>query len=98
MMWLKCIFEVGIYIGYFVFCFVEGFVDDGKLIIIDVNIQLEDFVCGYFDQVNLVEKIDFCVGDVVVIILELEEEFDLVFIDVDKCFYFVYYEMIILKM
>lgn len=92
------ILEIGTYTGYSALCLAEGLSENGKLITIDVNAQLEDFVRDYFDRSALSSRIDFRIGDAAVIIPELGEQFDLVFIDADKRSYPGYYEMVLPKM
>lgn len=91
------ILEIGTFTGYSAVCLAEGLVDDGKLITIDVNEELKDRVCRYFERAGLSEKIDYRVGDAMAIIPSLDDTFDLVFIDADKENYHRYFELIIGK-
>ena len=53
------ILEIGTYTGYSALCMAEGLTENGKLITIDVNAQLEDFVRGYLAESPLNGKIDY---------------------------------------
>lgn len=90
----KRILEIGTYTGYSALCFAEGLVENGKLITIDVNPQLEDFVRSYIDEAEMSDKIDFRIGNALEIIPTLDEEFDIVFIDADKLNYINYYNLV----
>ncbi len=89
------ILEIGTYTGYSALCMAEGLVPDGKLITIDINEELEDSVRKYFAESGYNDRIDFRVGNAVTIIPELQEKFDLVFIDADKENYSRYYDLVI---
>lgn len=89
------VLEIGTYTGYSALCFVEGLPDDGRIITIDINEELEDRVREYFKPWQ--EKIDYRIGNALDIIPTLKETFDLVFIDADKRNYNNYYDMVIDK-
>lgn len=88
------ILEIGTYTGYSALCLAEGLKENGKLITIDVNAQLEDFVREYFDGSPYANQIDYRIADATQLIPQLEELFDLVFIDADKQNYINYYHLV----
>lgn len=88
------ILEIGTYTGYSALCLAEGLTANGKLITIDVNAQLEDFVRDYFAQSDFDAQIDYRIGDAMQLLPTLTEQFDLVFIDADKQNYINYYHLI----
>ena len=88
------ILEIGTYTGYSALCLAEGLTEKGKLITIDINEELEEIVSGYFSKSEFGEKIDFRMGEAAVVIKELDEVFDLVFIDADKDNYLNYYNLV----
>jgi len=90
----KRILEIGTYTGYSALCMAEGLADDGKIITIDINEELEARVRGYFAKAGVHKKIDYRIGDAATIIPSLREEFDLVFIDADKENYARYYDLV----
>ena len=87
------ILEVGTYTGYSAICMAEGLAEEGILITIDINEELEDMVKSYFREANLGQKIDYKIGNALDIIPNLDETFDLVFIDADKINYSNYYNL-----
>jgi caffeoyl-CoA O-methyltransferase len=91
------ILEIGTYTGYSALCLAEGLADDGKLITLDVNEELEDMVRSFFSASPYSSKIDFRLGDARRIIPELAGPFDLVFIDADKENYGMYYDLVLDK-
>lgn len=91
------ILEIGTYTGYSALCLAEGLTATGKLITIDVNAQLEDFVRSYFEQSTFNNQIDYRIANAMELIPTLEEQFDIVFIDADKQNYINYYNMVIDK-
>lgn len=88
------ILEIGTYTGYSALCMAEGLTENGKLITIDVNPQLEQFVRGFFNDSAYADKIDFRIADAMELIPQLEETFDMVFIDADKHNYPNYYNLV----
>lgn len=94
MMRPRRILEIGTYTGYSALCLAEGLVDDGKIITIDVNEELETFTRGFFKESPYSDKIDYRIGDAAEIIPTLDEVFDLVFIDADKMNYSKYYHLV----
>lgn len=88
------ILEIGTYTGYSALCLAEGLTDNGKLITIDVNEELEIRVRGYFNSSELSGKITFLVGDAIQLIPTINEKWDIVFIDADKLNYLNYYQLV----
>jgi predicted O-methyltransferase YrrM len=93
----KRILEIGTFTGYSAICMAEGLQENGSLITIDKNEELEDLVKKYFQEAGLADKINFLIGDALEIIPKLEAYFDLVFIDADKLNYQNYFNLIIDK-
>lgn len=90
----KRILEIGTYTGYSALCLAEGLHGEGKLTTIDVNAELNAFVKSFVDQSQYSQQIELIVGDAMQLIPELDEEFDLVFIDADKKNYLNYYQLV----
>ena len=91
------ILEIGTFTGYSAVCLAEGLHPEGKLVTIDINEELEDPVRRYFHEAGLMHKIDYRIGNALAILPDLQEVFDLVFIDGDKENYRRYFSMIIDK-
>ena len=93
----ECVLEIGTYTGYSALCLAEGLKENGKLITIDVNEELESRVRNYFKNSDFKEQIDYRIGDAMKIIPELSKQFDIVFIDADKMNYINYYNLVFSK-
>src|SRR5688500_11473843 len=91
----RVILEIGTYTGYSAICMAEGLQENGKLITIDINEELYDRVSSYFREVELVATIDYSIGNATQFIPEIDERFDLVFIDADKENYSRYFDLVI---
>lgn len=89
------ILEIGTYTGYSALCLAEGLKEDGLLITIDINEELEDRVRSYFSESSFDQKIEYLVGNALKIIPELTYTWDMVFIDADKTNYLAYFNMVI---
>lgn len=91
----KRILEIGTYTGYSAMCWAEGLTDDGKIITIDNNAELEKMCRHYFARSPYNDKIDFRIADAMKLIPTLNEKWDIVFIDADKNNYPNYFDMVI---
>jgi predicted O-methyltransferase YrrM len=90
----KRILEIGTFTGYATLCLAEGLANDGKIITLDINEELEDRVRGYFSESDFNQQIDYKIGNALETIPPLDEVFDIVFIDADKKNNGTYYDMI----
>lgn len=91
------ILEIGTYTGYSALCLAEGLQNDGKIITIDVNPELETIIRKYLEKAGFQEKVDFRIGNALEIIPDLSEQFDMVFIDADKENYLNYFHLVLPK-
>lgn len=93
----QTILEIGTYTGYSAICLCEGLRHGGKLITIERNEELEDKLHTYFRDAGLEKVVDLRIGDALKILPDLNDRFDLVFIDADKENYSRYYDLVIDK-
>lgn len=87
------ILEVGTFTGYSAICLSEGLSADGILHTIELNDENESKITEYFRKSGVEEKIKLHFGDAIDIIPQLDEIFDLVFLDADKENYLNYYHL-----
>ena len=92
------ILEVGTFTGYASLCLAEGLSKDGILHTIDINAELEDMVRSSFSKSDLGSQIIYHIGNALEIIPNLDEVFDLIFIDADKKNNETYYNLTINKL
>lgn len=93
----KRVLEIGTFTGYTAICLAQGLTDDGLVHTIEVNDELAWIIQKYVTLAGLEHKIRLHIGDAAVIIPNLEETFDLVFIDAGKLDYALHYELAIAK-
>ena len=91
------VLEIGTYTGYSALSVVGGLAEEGKLITLDINEELEDMVRGFFEKSGFGESIDYRIGNAIELIPQIEGPFDLVFIDADKINYYNYFKLVIEK-
>ncbi|WP_266363675.1 O-methyltransferase [Tellurirhabdus rosea] len=97
MMRPRRVLEIGTYTGYSALCLAEGLAEDGRLITLDNNEELEDFARSHWAQSPVGDRIDFRLGHAPDLIPALDEVFDLVFIDADKKNYSLYFDLVLDK-
>lgn len=93
----KSILEIGTYTGYSAIAMAEGLPENGKLITIDINLELEKMIDNFISTAKLKDKIVQLTGSALEIIPTLTQRFDLVFIDADKRNYKNYLDLVIDK-
>ena len=94
----KRILELGTFTGYSALCMAEGLAEDGRLVTIEHNDELEEAIRHNLHLSPLCEKIELRIGDASERMKELlneglKESFELVFIDADKREYCAYLEL-----
>ena len=94
----KNILEIGTYTGYSALCLAEGLTKDGKLHTIDVNEEYTEIANRYFQRSLFSKNIIQHHGEAVNIIKNINQNFQLAFIDADKQNYSTYYNLIIDKL
>ena len=94
----KNILEIGTFTGYSALCLAEGLQKQGKLTTIEYDKELKDIVKKYISKSPYENQIEAIFGDALTVVPELNQTFDLVFIDAHKPDYLNYYNMLIPKM
>ena len=92
------IIEVGTYTGYSALCMAEGLKENGKIHTLDINEEYTSVAKKYFDKSNYKENIIQHIGNAADVIPQLNDKFQLAFLDADKENYSNYFDLIINKM
>ena len=94
----KRILELGTFTGYSALCLAEGLADDGRLITIEHNDELEDTIRRNLSRSPLGNKIELIIGDAKEILNHKSQitnhKYELVFVDADKREYCAYLELV----
>lgn len=88
------ILEIGTYTGYGTLCLSEGLIEGGKIFTIDRNEELLKIQNKYFEESGKRDKIIQLTGNAKEILNDLNETYDLVFIDADKENYIEYFNQV----
>ena len=91
------ILEIGTYTGYSALCLAKGLSDNGLLYTIEINEEFKQFAAEFFEEAGMSDKIIHHIGDAEDIVPQLDEMFDLVFIDADKRKYLTHYNLVFPK-
>ena len=94
----KKVLEIGTYTGYSALCIYEGLDEKGVIHTIDKNEELVEIQKKYFKKTGDVKKFIQHTGIALDIIPEINETFDLIFLDADKENYINYFNCIINKL
>lgn len=90
----KTILEIGTFTGYSAICLSKGLQKGGKLITIEIDDELKSIASTYFQKAGIQDYVIQKIGSAIKIIPELDDTFDLVFIDADKREYSQYYDLV----
>jgi caffeoyl-CoA O-methyltransferase len=93
----KRILEIGTFTGYSALCLAKGLADDGVLHTIELREEDAATAQGYFDRSFYKEKLIIHIGEAMNIIDEIDEMWDLVFLDADKENYINYFNRVLPK-
>ena len=88
------ILEIGTYTGYSTICLAEGLSKNGKIDTIDKNEELIKIQNKYFEKSGFRNKIIQHTGNALDILKNLNEKYDIVFIDADKENYINYFNQV----
>jgi caffeoyl-CoA O-methyltransferase len=88
------ILEIGTYTGYGTLCLSEGLKKGGKIFTIDRNEELLKIQNKYFEESGKRDKIIQLTGNAKEILNDLNQTYDLVFIDADKENYIEYFNQV----
>ncbi len=89
------ILEIGTFTGYSALCLAKGMTGDGQLHTIDIRQEDVNLARSYFDRSLHSNKIISHCGNALDIIPQLNETWDLVFIDADKPAYIEYFNLVL---
>ena len=88
------ILEIGTYTGYSTICLAEGLSKNGKIDTIDKNEELIKIQNKYFEESGYRNKIIQHTGYALDILKNLNEKYDIIFIDADKENYINYFNQV----
>ena len=88
------ILEIGTFTGYSAICLAEGMKPDGRLHTIEQNDETAEIAWSFFEKAGIANRITLHTGNAIEIITQLDERFDLVFIDATKKQYLEYYHAV----
>ncbi len=91
------ILEIGTFTGYSALCLAKGLTADGELHTVELREEDAAIAAGFFERSEQKEKLILHVGDAADLIDELDEWWDLVFIDADKTGYVNYFNRVLPK-
>ena len=94
----KCILEIGTFTGYSALCLANGLDEAGFLHTIELRSADAEKARSYFEKSDYKDQIILHIGDALEIIGEINESWDLVFIDADKENYIHYFNLVFPKL
>ena len=94
----KRILEIGTFTGYSALCLAKGLQKDGFLHTLELREDDANTAKAYFDRSFFKDQIILHIGDALELIGEIDELWDLVFIDADKENYISYFNLVLPKL
>ena len=88
------VLELGTFTGYSALAMAEGLAEDAELHTVEIDDELEDFICEHFEASPRRAQIQLHIGDAAMVVPQLGGQFDLVFIDANKRNYCDYYHLV----
>lgn len=89
------VLELGTFTGYSALAMAEALPDDGRLVTIEKNDEMEQAIRANLPLAPHGARVELMVGDALDVIPTLTDTFDLVFIDADKRLYSDYLELLL---
>jgi predicted O-methyltransferase YrrM len=91
------VLEIGTFTGYSALSLAKGLTPDGQLHTVELNNEDAAVARGFFDRSSFSRQIILHTGNALSVIPELNETWDLVFIDADKPAYVEYFNLVLPK-
>ena len=88
------ILEIGMFTGYATLAMAEVLPENGKITTLEMNKRYYDIAMRHFNQFDNKNKIKVIFGNARESCLELDETYDLIFLDADKQFYPEYFNIL----
>jgi caffeoyl-CoA O-methyltransferase len=92
------ILEIGVFTGWSSIEMARSLPAGGRIVALDLNEETTAIARRYAQEVGVIDRIDYRVGDAKELLAELDGPFDLVFIDAWKPDYVEYYEAVLPKL
>lgn len=88
------VLEVGTFTGFSALCLAEGLQPGGTLVTIEVDEEMEHVIRENIKGTTMEHQIQLRIGDAMELLQEMDESFDLIFLDADKNRYPQYYPLL----
>lgn len=88
------VLEIGTFTGYAAIAMAEALPAEGKITTIEANEEMEPILNTFFKKSGLDHKIKLIISPAHLVLEQLDEAFDLIFLDADKISYPNYFPML----
>jgi predicted O-methyltransferase YrrM len=89
------VLEIGAFTGYGAICLAQGLAPDGRLHTVEVDDEVLVIAREFIHKAGLADRITLHHGDAALIVPQLQETFDLVYLDAGKLNYIHHYDMVL---
>ena len=98
--WIRplSILEIGTFTGYGTICLAKGLKKEGVIHTIEVNQELTYISQKYFRKAGIETKIRHYIGDAAEVIPQINDVFDIVYLDAGKQEYGLHYDLVLPKL
>jgi caffeoyl-CoA O-methyltransferase len=91
------ILEIGTFTGYSALCLAKGLTEDGELHTIELREADAAIARGFFNESEYGQRIILHTGNALKLVPEINQTWDLVFVDADKVSYIEYFDLVLPK-
>ena len=91
------VLEIGTFTGYSTIYMAMGMPEEGHIHTIERNDELEDVIIEYLKKADVFNKVTLHIGNAIEVVENINEMFDMVYIDGDKREYSAYFEIVFPK-
>ena len=88
----QLVLEIGTFTGYATLCMAEGLPEGGEIHTIEIDDELEDFICKGIKKSPFSDRIRLHIGNALETVPQLGLMFDMIFLDGEKTEYPDYYD------
>ena len=94
----KKVLEIGTFTAYSTISMAKALKRESQITTLESNEEMEDIILNNLQKAGVANQVKLMIGDAIKLIPQIQDSFDLIFIDADKINYPQYFELLIEKL